>query len=84
MQEYATTVRIKYNHCTPSEPQHSPHAHHEIIYAAKEQLLLPDADTSHLLDDMGIKHIRGIVGSLLYYAKSAVNKVLVTLSTISS
>ena len=61
------------------KPQHSPHAHREIVYGAKEQLL-PDADTSPPLNDAGIN----IVGSLLYYAQAVDNKLLATLSAISA
>ena len=83
MKDYITTLRIKYKHSSPAKAQHSPHAHREIVYGAKEQLL-PDADTSPPLDEAGIKRIQGIVGSLLYYARAVDNKLLTTLSTISS
>lgn len=37
-----------------------------------------------LLDDIGIKHIQAVVGSLLYYAQAVDNKLLATHSTISA
>ena len=83
MKEYINNLLIKYNHPKPRKPQHAPHAHREIVYGAKEQLL-PEADTSPPLDDEGIKRIQGIVGSLLYYARAVDNKLLATLSTIST
>ena len=83
MRNYITNLLLKYNHPTPRKPQHSPHAHREIVYGAKEQFL-PDTDTSAPLDDKGIKRIQGIIGSLLYYARAVDNKLLATLSTISS
>ncbi len=83
MQNYIYDLLLKYNHPKPRKPQHSPHAHREIIYGAKQQTL-PDADTSAPLDSDGIKRIQGIVGSLLYYAQAVDNKLLATLSTISS
>jgi hypothetical protein len=83
MNSYINTLLIKYNHPRPKKPQHAPHAHREIIYGAKEQLL-PDADTSPLLNDEGVKRIQGVVGSLLYYARAVDNKLLATLSVISS
>ena len=83
MKDYITTLCIKYNHRTPAKAQHSPHTHCEIVYGAKEQLL-PDTDNIPPLDKAGIKRIQGIVGSLLYYAQAVNNKLLTTLSTISS
>lgn len=83
MTNYIDTLLIKYKHQRPKKPQHSPHAHPEIIYGAKEQHV-PDDDSSPLLDDAGIKRVQGIVGSLLYYARAVDNKLLATLSAISS
>lgn len=83
MKGYIDEMLLKYDHPQPCKPQHSPHAHREIIYGAKEQLV-PDADTSKPNDDAGIKRIQGIIGSLLYYARAVDNKLLATLSTISS
>ena len=83
MNNYIDTLLLKYNHPRPKKPQHSPHAHREIIYGAKEQLA-PDADTSPPLSEEGVKRIQGIIGSLLYYARAVDNKLLATLSTISA
>jgi len=83
MKGYIDEVLLKYDHPRPRKPQHAPHAHREIIYGAREQLV-PDTDTSPPLDDAGIKRIQGIIGSLLYYARAVDNKLLATLSTISS
>ena len=83
MYNYIETLRLKYNHSKPAKAQHSPHAHREIVYGAKEQLV-PDVDNSPPLDENGVKRIQGIVGSLLYYARAVDNKLLATLSTISA
>jgi len=83
MKGYIDEMLLKYNHPRPRKPQHAPHAHHEIIYGAKEQLV-PETDTSPPLDDAGIKRIQGVIGTLLYYARAVDNKLLATLSTISS
>ena len=83
MKGYINEVLLKYKHPKPLKPQHAPHAHRPIVYGAKEQLL-PDEDTSPPLDANGVKRIQGIIGSLLYYARAVDNKLLATLSTISS
>jgi hypothetical protein len=67
MQNYINDLLLKYNHPKPCRPQHSPHAHHEIIYGAKKQTLL-DAVTSAPLDSVEVKRVQGIISSLLYYA----------------
>ena len=61
----------------------SPHAHRKIVYNAREQLI-HNVDTSLPLNNAGIKQIQGIVGSLLHYARAVDNKLLATLSSISS
>jgi hypothetical protein len=83
MNGYITDVLLKYGHTPPAKPQHSPHQHRDIVYGAKEQLV-PDNDTSPLLNNAGVKRIQGIAGSLLYYARAVDNKLLVALSAISS
>ena len=83
MANYIANLLVKYNHPKPRKPQYSPHAHRKIVYGTKEQLL-PDNDTSHPLTDAATKRVQGIVGSLLYYARAVDNKLLATLSTISS
>jgi hypothetical protein len=60
-------VLLKYKHTRPAKPQHSPHKHCEIVYGAKQQLT-PNIDAGTPLDDAGIKHVQGVVDSLLYYA----------------
>jgi hypothetical protein len=83
MRNYIADVLCKFNHPLPKKPQHTPHAHQPITYGTTEQLL-PDDDTSPPLDAVGVKRIQAIVGSLLYYARAVDNKLLATLSAISS
>ena len=54
-----------------------------MIYGAKEQLS-PKYDTTLPLDRQGTKHVQGIVGALLYYARAMDNKLLVSISAIGS
>jgi hypothetical protein len=83
MDNYINDLLLIYNHPKPHKPQHSPHAHHKIIYGAKEQLV-PEEDTSPPLDATGVKRIQGIIGSLLYYVQAVDNKLPCMLSIISS
>ena len=83
MEGYIADVLLKYNHPLPRKPQHAPNAYRPIIYGVVDQLL-PDKDTSPPLPPEGVKCIQGIIGSLLYYARAVNNKLLTTLSTLSS
>ena len=81
MNDCINTVLIKYNH-----PQHkmcclSLYKATPIIYGAKAQYTY-DKDTSPPLDALSIKHIQGIIGGVLYYARAVPNKLLHALSEI--
>ena len=57
------------------KPQLSPHKHCEIVYGAKVQKATEE-DTSTPLNADGVKHVKAIVGGLLYYARVVDNKLL--------
>lgn len=82
MKNYISDLLNKYNHLTPKNTV-CPACPPQIIYSTKEQLL-PEADMSPRLNPEDVKHIQGIIGSLLYYAHVVNNKLLATLSMISS
>jgi hypothetical protein len=84
MDGYINEVLIKFDHQRPKKPQQSPHKHRKIIYGAEAQLQNIEIDTSPPLDATGIKRVQAIVGCLLYYARACDNKLLCTLSTIST
>ena len=83
MDVYIANALLKYGHPSPKKPQLSPHKHREVIYGAKEQLT-PEDNTTPPLDSQGTKRVQGIVGVLLYYARSVDNKLLLGLSAIGS
>jgi hypothetical protein len=67
----------------PTKRQLSPHKHLEIIFGQTTQL----THVNHYIPPLsteGIKRIQGIIGALLYYAHAVENKLLATLSTLSS
>ena len=81
MNGYIDKFLMKYGHSRSSKAQLSPHKHREVTYGAKEQLT-PEEDKSPTLDKEVTKLIQGIVGALLYYARSVGNKLLFGLSSI--
>ncbi len=66
-----------------SKPRRLPYKCLPIAYGAKAQLM-PEADTTELLDDHCKHQVQEIVGSLLYYAQAVDNKLLVALSAIAT
>ena len=81
MDGYIADVLLKYKHTKPAKPQYALHKHRKIVYGAKQQLT-PDIDAGTPLNNAGIKHIQGAMGSLLYYAQANDNKLLMALSAI--
>ncbi len=67
----------------PSKPRRSPYKCLPIAYGAKAQLM-PEADTTELLDYHRKRQVHEIVGSLLYYARAVDNKLLVALSATAA
>jgi hypothetical protein len=63
--------------------QLSAHKHCEIIFAQTTQLTHVNPYSPPLSTE-GVKRIQGIIGALLYYACAVNNKLIATLSTLSS
>jgi hypothetical protein len=76
-------VCTRYKHLMPTKHQLSPPKHHEIIFGQITQLTHVDP-YSPPLSTNGVKRIQDIIGALLYYACAVDNKILATLSTLSS
>ena len=83
MDGYIDTLLINFDHPRRTIPRLSPYKCVPIAYGSKTQLL-PEIDTSELLDDTRKLRIQEIVGSLLYYARAVDNKQLVALSAIAA
>ena len=67
MPGYIDNILIKFKHPTSSKPRRSPYKCLAIAYGAKAQMM-PEADTTELLDNHRKRRVQEIVGSLLYYA----------------
>jgi hypothetical protein len=85
MPGYIENLLIKFKHPRPVKPRLSPYKYKclPITYGVKAQLT-PEADTSELLDEHRKCCIQEIVGSLLYYTRAVVNKLLLALSAIAA
>ena len=82
MSDFITDVLIRFQHPTPSKPQHSPHV--PVKYGVKTRQYALELDTSPLLDQKGITYAQQMVGSLLYYARAIDGTMLPALNTIDS
>ena len=70
MPGYIKKLLQKYKHKMPTKPQHCPHTPAPKQYRAEAQAPLP-IDISPKLSDEEIKEIQRIVGSILYYQRTA-------------
>jgi hypothetical protein len=83
MPSYIFNVCTRYKHPMPTKRQLSPHKHRKIIFGQTTQLTQVDPYSPPLSTE-GVKRIQGIIGTLLYYAHVVDNKLLATLSALSS
>jgi hypothetical protein len=83
MPGYVTALLNKYQHPTPTRPQHSPHAWTAPNYGAKIQLTAP-TDESASLPPAEVKRIQQVTGTLLYYARAVDATMLPALGTIAA
>ena len=82
MPGYIKKVLQKYSHESPTKPQHSPYIVAPKKYGNEAQDPLPP-DKSSLVSKEKIKRIQGIVGSILFYARSVDSTFLVGLNSIA-
>ena len=83
MQTYIDNLLLTLNWPKSRKPQLSPFIATPIAYGKKTQLT-QDEDRSALLSPKRLLRVQKIVGSLLYYARAADNKLLVALNAIAS
>jgi hypothetical protein len=80
---YIFNLYTRYKHPMPTKRQLSPHKHCEIIFDQTTQLIHVNPYSPPLSTE-GVNRIQGIISTLLYYARTVDNKLLATLSTLSS
>jgi hypothetical protein len=83
MPGYVTAALHKYQHPTPTTPQHAPHKWVQPKYGQATQSAHP-IDESNPLTTTAIKQVQQIVGTLLYYARAVDSTMLVALNTIAA
>ena len=82
MPKYIPKALQKFQHPTPTSPQHQPYKHVPIHYGARVQRV--DVDTSEPLSKDNIKRVQDIVGTLLYYGRAVDPTLLTALSSIAA
>jgi len=83
MSGYIVKQLQKYNHDTPTRPQHCPYSPQPKQFGSEAQQPIPKDTSPPLFPDI-IKHIQRVIGSILYYARAVDLTVLMALSTIAS
>ena len=83
MPGYIERALTRFNHPTPTYPEHSPHECAKPSYGAKIQLT-EDPEESQPATPEQIHRLQQIIGVLLYYARMIDNTLLVALGTLAS
>ncbi len=83
MPSYVEKALQRFQHTTPTWPQHAPHAWIPPQYGAHTQLTAP-IDTSPNLDKTQIKRLQQIIGVFLYYGRALDLTMLVSLGTLAA
>jgi hypothetical protein len=82
MPKYIPKALTKFQHNTPSRPQHQPYKHVPTQYGSRVQRV--ETNTSAPLSEEAIKRIQDIVGTLLYYDRAVNSTLLAALSAIAT
>eukprot|EP00957_Ditylum_brightwellii_P015610 1177475-Ditylum_brightwellii.AAC.1 len=82
MPGYIAVVLHKFQHNTPTKPEHTPHPYTQPVYHRGPQLATAP-DCSPELDTDGVKCIQQIIGALLYYACAVDPMMLTAINAIS-
>jgi hypothetical protein len=80
---YIDRALNRFQHQSPSRPQHSAHSWTPITYGSQPQLTSP-ADTSSPLDPVGTTRLQEIIDTLLYYARAVDSTMLVALGSLTA
>lgn len=83
MPDYVNKLLAKFDHPSPTNPQHSPHSAPPRQFGAASQTPV-DHDSSPSLPPDRIKRIQQIVGTIMYYARAVDITTLVALSSIAA
>ena len=83
MPGYIVKAVAKYQHPSPTKPQHAPHKWNKPVYGLKTQLAKPH-DISQKLDKKGKTTLQSITGTFLYYARAVESPILVALNNIGT
>ena len=83
MPGYVIRLLTRFNHKSPTRPQHSPHAAPPRTFGTNAQLPVSH-NTQQTLPAARIRRIQQIVGTVMYYARAVDNTTLVALSSIAA
>jgi len=78
-----TFCQSRFQHPTPSKPEHSPHKHNIPQYGAKVQYT-NSPDTSPALNLANKKRVQEVLGTLLYYTRAINSTMLPAIGSIAT
>ena len=82
MPGYIERALSRFQHPTPTRPQHAPHTWNAPTYGTKQQFILHDETPT--LDLKDTRRVQEILGTLLYYARAVDSTMLVALGTLAT
>jgi hypothetical protein len=82
MPGYISRALQQFQHPTPSQPQHYPHAWTPPAYGARQQFVL--LDVTPVLELLDKKHVQEVLGTLLYYARAIDSTMLPAIGTLAT
>jgi hypothetical protein len=71
-----------FEHPTPRQPEHSPHAWTAPVYGSRQQYAT--RDEAPILGAADTKRVQEVLGTLMYYARAVHNTMLAALGSIAS
>jgi hypothetical protein len=84
MPHYVAKALQRFQHPTPTIPEHAPHDWIRPTYGSKQPQLTTTTDDSPPLDKHGTKRLQEIIGTFLYYGRAIDNTMLVALNELGT
>jgi hypothetical protein len=83
MPGYIKAALHKYQHAAPARPEHAPHTWNPPIYGDKTQFV-NDETSSPALSDKDVNKFQQLMGTLLYYARSVDQTLIMPINVLAS
>jgi hypothetical protein len=83
MSGYVKAALHKYQHASPTRPEHAPHTWNSPVYGAKTQYV-EDQNNSPALSTKDVNKLQQLTGTLLYYARAVYPTIIMPINVLAS